>query len=71
MADHSLKRHSVIEVQENLAKALAELTGKDVEIEIGLLEFEFSSLATPRTKFTVTMNERTPMKDGVDEDGRF
>ncbi|HBL65923.1 MAG TPA: hypothetical protein DDZ58_08475 [Achromobacter sp.] len=63
MKDHSLKLHAVRTVEETIATALSELTGKNVKITIGNIDFESGGWTDTRTKFDVAMDERPVVQE--------
>ncbi|APX73676.1 hypothetical protein BUW96_01335 [Achromobacter insolitus] len=55
--------HAVSDIEEVIAKSLSELTGKNVRITIGKIDFEFGAWTGTRTKFDVAMDERPVVRD--------
>lgn len=58
-----MKMHAVSDIEEVIAKSLSELTGKNVRITIGKIDFESGAWTGTRAKFDVAMDERPVVRD--------
>ncbi|MNL00889.1 hypothetical protein D3C87_1213360 [compost metagenome] len=55
--------HAVRTVEETIARALSDLTGKNVKITIAKIDFESGAWIDTRTKFDVAMDERPVLEE--------